>query len=41
VAQFFNVEFVEVINGDIQQSTASHVVVDEIVAVRVDGVVQT
>ena len=41
MAELFDVEFVEVVDGDVEQATASHIVVDEIVAVGIDRVVQT
>ena len=41
MAELFDVELVEVVDGDVEQATASHIVVDEIVAVGIDRVVQT
>ena len=40
MAELFDVELVEVVDGDVEQATASHIVVDEIVAVGIDRVVQ-
>ena len=41
MAELFDMELVEVVDGDVEQATAGHIVVDEIVAVGIDRVVQT
>jgi hypothetical protein len=40
MAQFLDVELVEVVHSDVEESAPSDVVVDEVVSVRVDGVVE-
>jgi hypothetical protein len=40
MTQFLDVELVEVVDGDVEESAPSDVVVDEVVSVRVDGVVE-
>ena len=40
MTDFLHLELVEVVDGDVQETTACHVVVEEGVCVRVDGVVQ-
>ena len=41
MSELFNMELVEVIDGDVEQALASHIVVDEVVAVGINRIVQT
>ncbi len=41
MTQLLYVELVEVIDGDVEETSPGHVVVDEVVSVRVDGVVES
>ncbi len=40
MTQFLYVELVEVVDGDVEETAPSDVVVDKVVSVRVDGVVE-